>query len=120
MLRIHETAIELVREVMPLIREIARSDPDLARQGRRAVMSCPLNIAEGSEQSGKRRAQHYRRRLDATEHDATLATPTKSLSYSFRVCVAPRPRVRAPAHIFVAAITTCGYGNTSGTRTIRT
>jgi len=23
-------------------------------------MSCPLNIAEGSEQSGKRRAQHYR------------------------------------------------------------
>ena len=60
MLRIHETAIELVREVMPAIREIERCDPDLARQMRRAVMSTPLNIAEGSEQAGKRRGLHYR------------------------------------------------------------
>jgi four helix bundle protein len=60
MLRVHETAIELVREVMPLIREIERCDGDLAGQARRAVMSTPLNIAEGSEQAGKRRALHYR------------------------------------------------------------
>ncbi|MEA2750385.1 MAG: hypothetical protein QOI41_4528, partial [Myxococcales bacterium] len=60
MLKIHETAIELVRDVMPLIREIERCDPDLAGQARRAVMSTPLNIAEGSEQAGKRRASHYR------------------------------------------------------------
>ena len=60
MLRIHEVAVELVGEVMPLVRAIERCDPDLARQARRALMSTPLNIAEGSEQSGKRRAQHYR------------------------------------------------------------
>jgi four helix bundle protein len=60
MLRIHQTAIELVREVMPVIREIERVDPDLGRQMRRAVMSTPLNIAEGSEQAGKRRGLHYR------------------------------------------------------------
>ena len=60
MLRIHETAIELVREVTPLLREIERFDPDLARQGRRAVTSTPLNISEGSDQCGKRRALHYR------------------------------------------------------------
>ena len=36
MLRIHETAIELVREVMPLLEVIERRGPDLARQGRRA------------------------------------------------------------------------------------
>ncbi len=60
MLRIHETAIELVAEVMPLLEMIERRDPDLARQGRRAVMSTPLNIAEGGEQPGKRRMLHYR------------------------------------------------------------
>ena len=60
MLRIHETAVELVAEVMPLLEMIERKDPDLARQGRRAVMSTPLNIAEGGEQPGKRRALHYR------------------------------------------------------------
>jgi len=60
MLRIHETALELVRDVVPLLREIERSDPDLARQGRRAVMSVPLNISEGSDQAGKRRTHHYR------------------------------------------------------------
>src|SRR4051812_44563485 len=60
MLRIHQVAVELVAEVMPMLRAIERCDPDLARQARKAVMSTPLNIAEGSEQVGKRRAFHYR------------------------------------------------------------
>ena len=60
MLRIHETAIELVRDVMVLVRQIEREDPDLGRQMRRSVMSTPLNIAEGSDQAGKRRGMHYR------------------------------------------------------------
>ncbi len=55
MLRIHETAIALLREVMLAIREIERSDPDLAGPMQRSVMSTPLNIAEGGEQVGKRR-----------------------------------------------------------------
>ena len=37
MLRIHEVAVELVAEVMPMLGAIQRFDPDLARQGRKAT-----------------------------------------------------------------------------------
>ncbi len=60
MLKIHEVAIALVVDVIPLLEMIERKDPDLARQARRAVTSVPLNIAEGSDQVGKRRNLHYR------------------------------------------------------------
>src|SRR4051794_3243967 len=60
MLRIHEVALDLVGDVMPLVKAIERHDPDLARQIRKAVTSVPMNIAEGSDQAGKRRVQHYR------------------------------------------------------------
>ena len=50
MLRIHEVAIQLVGEVMPLLKAIERCDADLASQARRAVMSTPLNISGGSDQ----------------------------------------------------------------------
>lgn len=81
MLRVHETAIELVREVMPMIQEIERRDPDLGRQMRRAVMSTPLNIAEGSDQAGKRRGMHYRIALGAARETWSALRAAEAAGY---------------------------------------
>ena len=81
MLRIHEVAIELVREVMPLLTEVERRDADLARQGRRALTSVPLNIAEGSDQCGKRRALHYRFALGSARETASVLRCAEAAGY---------------------------------------
>ncbi len=59
MLRIHDVAVALLHEVAPLMRAIERHDGDLAKQLRKSMSSVPLNIAEGSDQRGKRRGSHY-------------------------------------------------------------
>jgi hypothetical protein len=46
MLRIYSVVLEVVRDVRPVIEEIERKDPDLARQMRRAVSSVALNASE--------------------------------------------------------------------------
>jgi four helix bundle protein len=81
MLRVHEVAIEVVRDVMPLLAAIERSDPDLARQGRRAVTSTPLNIAEGSDQPGKRRGLHYRIALGSARETASVLRSAEAARY---------------------------------------
>src|SRR5678816_3719216 len=59
MLRIYPVLLELVRFVRPLIKELERHDPDLARQCRRALSSAPLNVAEGSYSLGRNRVARY-------------------------------------------------------------
>lgn len=81
MLRIHETALELIRDVVPLLDRIDRRDPDLARQGRRALMSVPLNIAEGSDQPGKRRALHYRIALGSARESWSVLRSAPAAQY---------------------------------------
>jgi hypothetical protein len=59
MLRIYSVLLELVHSLRPLVRELERRDPELARQCRKAPCSAPLNVAEGSYNRGKNRAARY-------------------------------------------------------------
>ncbi len=59
MLRIYPVLLELVRTLAPLVRELERHDPNLARQCRRALASAPLNVAEGMYSRGRNRAARY-------------------------------------------------------------
>ena len=55
----YDVALEIVQAVTPLIGRIARRDPDLARQIRKALPSIQMNIAEGRRRSGRDRLYHY-------------------------------------------------------------
>jgi len=55
-----EVALQLVRALRGPIEVVARRDPALADQLRRAGASVPLNVAEGRRRAGKDRLHHYR------------------------------------------------------------
>ena len=89
MLRIYGRILEVVREVAVLLAEIARHDPDLKRQGMRALTSVPLNCAEGGYSQGRvRRARYYNALGSMKEVEAVLDV-AEALGY---VRVAPGVR----------------------------
>jgi four helix bundle protein len=59
MLRIVDVILELIRDVAPLVDQIGRHDAALAKQLRDALNSAALNTAEGGDQRGARRTNHY-------------------------------------------------------------
>ena len=66
MLRIEEFALETVRRLAPVASVVARRDPDLARQLRRAASSIVLNVAEAQgARDGNGRAR-FRTALGST------------------------------------------------------
>ena len=58
MLLIHQTLLDLIRDIAPTVTAIARHDKDLATQIHRALSSAVMNVVEGSDQLGRRRNSH--------------------------------------------------------------
>ena len=81
MLRIYTVLLDLVRDVRPLVRELERRDPDLARQCRRALTSAPLNVAEGSYSRGRNRAARYHTALGSLREALACFEVAAALGY---------------------------------------
>jgi four helix bundle protein len=89
MLNLYSLAILLVRRLAAYVRGIARHDPDLARQMRRALTSVPLNIAEGMDARGRNRIARYDTALGSQNEVIACLDVGEALEY---IAVAPEDR----------------------------
>src|SRR5690606_38188420 len=92
MLRIYPVLLDLVRTLAPLVKQLERSDPDLARQFRRALASAPLNVAEGSYNRGRNRAARYHTALGSLREVLACLEVAAALGYLPEVEPALRAR----------------------------
>ena len=97
MLRIYPVLLDLVRSLGPLVKELERSDPDLARQCRRALASAPLNLAEGSYSLGKNRRARYHTALGSLREVLACLEVAAALGEKYRYDAAHARQVAALA-----------------------
>jgi four helix bundle protein len=81
MLRIYSVLLDLVADLVPLLRRLERRDGDLARQCRRALTSVPLNVAEGSYSRGKNRPARYHTALGSLREVLACFEVAAALGY---------------------------------------
>ena len=68
--RAFELAIEAIRFLQDPLSAIARRDPDLARQIRRAAASMALNLSEGNRRTGSDRLHLWRVAAGSADSDS--------------------------------------------------
>ncbi|MFT3914566.1 MAG: four helix bundle protein [Anaeromyxobacteraceae bacterium] len=85
----YDVALQLARAVRPVISLVARHDPSLADQLRRAVTSVPLNVAEGNRRIGKDRPHLFRVALGSAAEVQACLDVAEALGYLAREAVQP-------------------------------
>jgi four helix bundle protein len=80
-LRIYSFVIETIRLLGPSMRAIARHDPDLARQTRRAAASVALNLSEGAGNDGGNRRLRFRSALGSAKETRACLEVAEALGY---------------------------------------
>ena len=79
--RAYSIALEMVRELGPLLERIRRRDRKLEDQGRRAAASVALNLAEGWRRVGKDRLHLFR--IAAGSADEVVAVLDVSEAFGY-------------------------------------
>jgi four helix bundle protein len=92
MLRIVDVLLDLIRDLAPIVRAIGRHDAALAKQLRDALNSAALNCAEGSDQRGARRTNHYAIALGSAREAFVALRAAEAWRYIEPLC---RPHVNA-------------------------
>ena len=96
MLRIYPIILSFVEEVAPYIGRVARRDPDLARQLRRASAAVVLNTAEGMYARGRCTQASYNIALREMRESYAALEVAVRLGY---VALLPPELERRVAHI---------------------
>jgi four helix bundle protein len=80
-LRIYSIAIEMVRELRPLMERIGTKDPNLADQLRRAATSVPLNLHEGAYSQGRNVRARFHNALGSAAEVRACLDVAEALGY---------------------------------------
>jgi len=67
-----ELAIQLIRQLRPLVERLRSRNADAARQIRRAADSVPNNLAEGGKRLGRDRVHHFSVAAGSAEEVRTI------------------------------------------------
>jgi len=76
-----EVALQLVRSLRVPMEVVARRDPALVDQLRRAGSSVPLNIGEGRRRAGRDRLHHYRVAAGSADEVAAALRTAEAWGY---------------------------------------
>jgi four helix bundle protein len=80
-LRIYPVILELVRQLTPVIHILRTCSPSLADQLERALVSVPLNVAEGSYSRGKNRQARFQSATASAHESLACIETAQALRY---------------------------------------
>ena len=80
-LKIHQTSIDAIIVIKPLVSVIERFDKDLGKQIRRSATSVPLNIAEGAYSQGRNRTARFYNALGSAKETCSALQVSAAWGY---------------------------------------
>ena len=91
MLRIYPVCLELVRRVAKLLPELRKGSVELADQCERALISIPLNTAEGTQSRGRNQQARYHTAAASAQEVLSCLETAEALGFT----AAPDEELRA-------------------------